>query len=583
MPQLRLALCQVNATVGAIADNTDLVLARAREAAAAGARLVAFPEMVLTGYPVEDLALRRSFQRASREALDGLAQRLLDDGLGEVAVVVGYLDIDERARPKLGRPAGSPENALAVLHGGRVAIRSAKHHLPNYGVFDEYRYFVPGNVLPVVRLHGVDIAFAICEDLWQDGGPVAAARGANVGLLVVLNGSPYELNKDDTRLELCARRAAEAGATLAYVNLVGGQDELVFDGDSLVVSPTGQTLARAPQFEEAVLVVDVDLPAAGDPVDLDAGDVTVERVVISADPLPAWEVDEIAVGPRLASEAEVYAALVTGLRDYVRKNGFRSVILGLSGGIDSALVAAIACDAIGAANVHGVSMPSAYSSDHSRSDADDLAARTGCQFRTVPIAPMVDAFQDALKLSGLAEENLQARVRGVTLMGLSNAEGHLVLATGNKSELAAGYSTIYGDAVGGYAPLKDVPKTMVWKLSEWRNAEAERRGETPPIPPNSITKPPSAELRPGQLDSDSLPDYAVLDDLLDDYIEQDASAADLVAAGFDQELVEKILRLVDIAEYKRRQYPPGTKISLRAFGRDRRLPITNGWRERVPE
>ncbi len=583
MPQLRLALCQVNATVGAIAANTDLVLTRAQEAAAAGAHLVAFPEMVLTGYPVEDLALRRSFQRASREALEGLARRLADEGLGEVAVVVGYLDIDEQARPKLGRPAGSPQNALAVLHGGRVVIRSAKHHLPNYGVFDEFRYFVPGNVLPVVRLHGIDVAFAICEDLWQDGGPVAAARGANVGLLVVLNGSPYELNKDDTRLELCARRAAEAEATLAYVNLVGGQDELVFDGDSLVVSPTGQTLARAPQFDEAVLVVDLDLPAATDPVDPGAGDVTVERVVISADPLPEWEVHEIAVGPRLASEAEVYAALVTGLRDYVRKNGFRSVTLGLSGGIDSALVAAIACDAVGAANVHGVSMPSAYSSEHSRSDADDLAARTGCQFRTVPIAPMVDAFQDGLKLSGLAEENLQARVRGVTLMGLSNAEGHLVLATGNKSELAAGYSTIYGDAVGGFAPLKDVPKTMVWKLSEWRNAEAERRGETPPIPPNSITKPPSAELRPGQLDTDSLPDYVVLDDLLDDYIEQDASAADLVAAGFDQELVEKILRLVDIAEYKRRQYPPGTKISLRAFGRDRRLPITNGWRERVPD
>jgi NAD+ synthase (glutamine-hydrolysing) len=285
---------------------------------------------------------------------------------------------------------------------------------------------------------------------------------------------------------------------------------------------------------------------------------------------------------RLPAEDEVYAALVLALRDYVAKNGFRSVILGLSGGIDSALVAAIACDAIGAENVYGVSMPSAYSSEHSRSDADDLAARTGCSLRTVPIAPMVDAYLDALKLTGLAEENLQARVRGTTLMGLSNAEGHLVLATGNKSELAAGYSTIYGDAVGGFAPLKDVPKTMVWKLAEWRNAEAERRGETPPIPPNSISKPPSAELRPGQLDTDSLPDYVVLDDLLDDYVEHDASAADLVASGFDVDLVEKILRLVDLAEYKRRQYPPGPKISLRAFGRDRRLPITNAWREHAP-
>ena len=584
MAQLRLALCQVNVTVGAIAANTDIVLARALEAAAAGAHLVAFPEMVLTGYPVEDLALRKSFQRASRAALDGLASRLLDEGLGEVAVVVGYLDIDEKARPQLGRPAGAPENALAVLHGGRVAIRSAKHHLPNYGVFDEFRYFVPGNVLPVVRLHGVDVAFAICEDLWQDGGPVAAAGGAGVGLLVVINGSPYELDKDDTRFGLCARRAAEAGATLAYVNLVGGQDELVFDGDSLVVSPAGDLLARAPQFSEAVLVVDLELPQGpAEPVDLGAGDVSVARTLISAEPLPAYDPTAVEMHTRLPAEAEVYAALVTGLGDYVRKNGFRSVILGLSGGIDSALVAAIACDAIGAANVHGVSMPSAYSSEHSRSDADDLAARTGCQYRTVPIAPMVDAYLDALKLTGLAEENLQARVRGVTLMGLSNAEGHLVLATGNKSELATGYSTIYGDAVGGYAPLKDVPKTMVWKLSEWRNAEAERRGQTPPIPPNSITKPPSAELRPGQLDTDSLPDYAVLDDLLDDYIECDASAADLVAAGFDPDLVERVLRLVDIAEYKRRQFPPGTKISLRAFGRDRRLPITNGWREQAPK
>ena len=582
MAQLRLALCQVNVTVGAIAANTEIVLARAHEAAAAGAHLIAFPEMVLTGYPVEDLALRKSFQRASRAALDGLATRLLDEGLGDVAVVVGYLDIDEQARPQLGRPAGAPENALAVLHGGRVAIRSAKHHLPNYGVFDEFRYFVPGNVLPVVRLHGIDVAFAICEDLWQDGGPVAAAGGAGAGLLVVINGSPYELDKDDTRFELCARRAAEAGATLAYVNLVGGQDELVFDGDSLVVSPAGEVLARAPQFEEAVLVVDLELPqGAAEPVDLGAGDVSVARTLISAEPLPAYDPTAVEMQTRLPAEAEVYTALVTGLGDYVRKNGFRSVILGLSGGIDSALVAAIACDAIGAANVHGVSMPSAYSSDHSRSDADDLVARTGCQYRTVPIAPMVDAYLDALKLTGLAEENLQARVRGTTLMGLSNAEGHLVLATGNKSELATGYSTIYGDAVGGYAPLKDVPKTLVWRLSEWRNAEAERRGETPPIPPNSITKPPSAELRPGQVDTDSLPDYTVLDDLLDDYIERDASAADLVTAGFEPELVERILRLVDIAEYKRRQFPPGTKISLRAFGRDRRLPITNGWREVV--
>jgi NAD+ synthase (glutamine-hydrolysing) len=581
MPQLRVALCQVDVTVGALAANADLIVARTAEAVATGAHLVAFPEMALTGYPVEDLALRRSFQRASRRALQTLAGRLAAEGLGDAAVVVGYLDAIEHDAPRLGRPAGSPQNALAVLHGGAVVARSAKHHLPNYGVFDEFRYFVPGNVLPVVRIGGVDVAFAICEDLWQEGGPVTACARAEAGLLVVINGSPYELNKDDTRFALCARRAAEAHATLAYVNLVGGQDELVFDGDSLIVSPDGQLVCRGEQFAETVLVADLDLPAApAEPAELvGTEDVAVERTTISTEPFPAGEPVLLGCADRLPMEAEVYGALVLGLRDYVHKNGFRSVILGMSGGIDSALVAAIACDALGADHVYGVSMPSAYSSEHSRTDADDLAERTGAHLRTVPIAPMVDAYQDGLKLTGLAEENLQARVRGTTLMGLSNAEGHLVLATGNKSELAAGYSTIYGDAVGGFAPIKDVPKTLVWRLSEWRNAEAVRRGETPPIPPNSITKPPSAELRPGQLDTDSLPDYAVLDDLLDHYVERDLSAADLVAAGFDVALVERILRLIDTAEYKRRQYPPGPKISLRAFGRDRRLPITNAWRE----
>ncbi|MGQ0623497.1 MAG: NAD+ synthase [Sporichthyaceae bacterium] len=602
MPQLRIALAQVNPTVGAIEANCELVLDRARQAAAAGAHLVAFGEMVLTGYPVEDLALRSSFQAASRAAPRALAQRLDAEGLSDLTVVLGYLDATEHDRVRLGRPAGSPKNALAVLHGGRVVARSAKHHLPNYGVFDEFRYFVPGNVLPLVRLHGIDIAFAICEDLWQDGGPVAAAAGAGAGLLVVLNGSPYELNKDDTRLALCRRRAAEAGATLAYVNLVGGQDELIFDGDSLVVTPAGELLARAPQFDEALLVADLELgtPGGSGPRPViamaselpggepalaatvaaaDAAAVSVLRVVLDPDPLPTYAPQPAPVQPRSSSEAEVYGALVLALGDYVRKNAFTSVVLGLSGGIDSALVAAIACDAVGAPQVYGVSMPSKYSSEHSQSDAADFAARTGCHYRTVAIEPMVAAYLGELGFTGLAEENLQARVRGATLMGLSNAEGHLVLATGNKSELAAGYSTIYGDAVGGFAPLKDVPKTLVWRLSEWRNAEATRLGQIPPIPPNSITKPPSAELRPGQLDTDSLPDYAVLDDLLDDYVERDASAADLVATGFDAALVTRILRMVDLAEYKRRQYPPGPKISRRAFGRDRRLPITSGWRE----
>ncbi|PZF79472.1 NAD+ synthase [Jiangella anatolica] len=591
MPQIRIALAQVNPTVGALEGNADLVVRMTKHAAAQHAHLVAFPEMMLTGYPVEDLALRASFVDASRTALEKLAVRLDAEGLGATAVVVGYLGRDDATagEARLGRPKGSPQNAVAVLYGGRVVARQAKHHLPNYGVFDEARYFVPGDHLGVFRLHGVDIALAICEDIWQDGGPVSVAREARAGLLLVVNGSPYERNKDDVRLDLARRRAAAAQATLAYVNMVGGQDELVFDGDSLIVRPDGELLARAPQFEEGCLVVDLQLPDAVAPAPGPWGmtqervaGFAVHRTTLTTAPLPAYTPDPGALAPRLSDLAEVYAAMVTGLRDYVRKNGFSSVVLGLSGGIDSALVAAIAVDALGAENVHGVSMPSSYSSEHSKSDANDLAERTGLRFRTVPIAPMVRAFLDNLELTGLAEENLQARVRGMTLMGLSNQEGHLVLATGNKTELAVGYSTIYGDAVGGYAPIKDVPKTLTWELARWRNATAVERGETPPIPQGSIDKPPSAELRPGQLDSDSLPDYPLLDDILYRHLEQDIDATELQAAGFDADLVAKVLRMVDTAEYKRRQYPPGPKITIRNFGRDRRVPITSAWRE-TPE
>ncbi len=565
-------MAQADATVGDLEGNAALVLHHVREAAAARAHLVAFPEMFLTSYPVEDLALRPSFIAASRATLATLAPLLADEGLGELVVVVGYLDQVE-ATDRLGRPAGSPQNAAAVLHRGKVVARYAKHHLPNYGVFDEARYFVPGEEPCVVRVHGVDVAIAICEDLWQEGGPVAATKDAGAGLLLVINGSPYEVAKDDVRLELCQRRAAAAGCTLAYVNLVGAQDELVFDGDSLVVAEDGTVLERARQFYEELVVVDLELPAARQD--------RTPSVVVSDTPVPPYATLPGRVAERLSDDAEVYAAITVALRDYIAKNGFRSVTLGLSGGIDSALVAAIACDAIGPEHVFGVSLPSAYSSQHSRDDAADLARRTGCHFRTVEIAPMVDAYLKELGLTGLAEENLQARVRGTTLMGISNQEGHLVLATGNKSELAVGYSTIYGDAVGGYAPIKDVAKTLVWQLSRWRNAEAERLGQVPPIPPNSIDKPPSAELRPGQLDTDSLPDYAELDALLEQYVGHDVGAAELVSRGFDQVLVERVLRLIDAAEYKRRQYPPGPKISFKAFGRDRRLPITNQWRERV--
>jgi NAD+ synthase (glutamine-hydrolysing) len=587
VPTLRIALCQINTVVGDLEHNASLVREWTRRAVEQGAHLVAFPEMTLTGYPAEDLVLRASFADASRRTLDALAADLAEFGLGEVAVVLGYLDSRLSQPVRAGEPSGAPLNAGAVLHGGKVAIRYAKHHLPNYGVFDEYRYFVPGDTLAVVRLHGVDVALPICEDLWQDGGPVAATRAAAAGLLLVINASPYERAKDDVRLDLVRRRAAEAGCALAYVNQVGGQDELVFDGDSLVVAADGALLARAPRFAEHCLVVDLELPGAGEDgaaafTDPTGTAIHIERAVISGEPAPPRPVRTALLTPPLDDTAEVYAALITGVRDYVTKNGFRSVLIGVSGGIDSALTAAIAADAVGPEQVYAVSMPSAYSSEHSRQDAAELAERIGLHYSQVSIEPMVTAFQGELGLSGLAEENLQARVRGTTLMALSNQHGHLVLATGNKSELAVGYSTLYGDAVGGFAPLKDVPKTLVWTLARWRNERAARQGRTPPIPERSITKPPSAELRPGQLDTDSLPPYDVLDEILDAYVERDASREQLLAAGFEQTMVERVLTLVDRAEYKRRQYPPGPKISLKAFGRDRRLPITNRWREVTP-
>ncbi len=584
VPQLRLALNQIDSTVGDLAGNAEAVVRWTRHSAEQGAHLVAFPEMVLTGYPVEDLALRQSFVEASRAALKTLAARLADEGFGELPVIVGYLDRSESAAPKYGQPAGAPRNAGAVLHRGEVALTYAKHHLPNYGVFDEFRYFVPGDTMPVLRLHGIDIALAICEDLWQDGGRVPAARSAGAGLLLSINASPYERDKDDTRLELVRKRAQEAGCTTAYLAMIGGQDELVFDGDSIVVDKHGEVVARAPQFAEGCVVLDLDLPAAAaDPVTgvVDDG-LRIDRLVISEEPLPAYE-PELTGGyaDRLDDDEEVYSALVVGLRAYAAKNGFSSVLIGLSGGIDSALVAAIACDALGAQNVYGVSMPSKYSSDHSKGDAAELARRTGLNFRTIPIEPMFDAYMSSTELTGLAEENLQSRLRGTLLMAISNQEGHIVLAPGNKSELAVGYSTLYGDSVGAYGPIKDVYKTSIFRLAEWRNRAATERGQTPPIPENSISKPPSAELRPGQVDTDSLPDYPVLDAILALYVDRDQGADAIVAASFDRDLVVKTLRMVDTAEYKRRQYPPGTKISPKGFGKDRRLPITNRWREQA--
>ena len=578
MPQIRLALAQLNPVVGDLIGNSAKCLEAVKNAAAQGADVVVLPEMIITGYPVEDLALRPSFQNASELATKDFALALKAAGLGEVLVFVGYLRRTNDTEAKtLGVPRGGPMNCAAVIYDGKIQTSYAKHHLPNYGVFDEYRYFVPGNDSVLIRAFGVDIAVAICEDLWQDGGPVSQVKANGAGLLVVLNGSPYERDKDDVRLNLVKRRALEADAPLAYVNMVGGQDELVFEGDSIIVSKTGDVIERALQFEVDMLIADLEIAPAGTSTTLAKGEAVtvIPNAAVSSDK-PALTVGS---RKRLDPIAEVYSALVVSLRDYVQKNGFKSIALGLSGGIDSALVAAIAADAIGASNVYGVSMPSKYSSEHSKADAKDTADRIDLNFRIVEIEPMVSAYLANLDLTGLAEENLQARVRGMILMGLSNQEGHLVLATGNKSELSVGYSTIYGDAVGGFAPLMDVPKVDVWELAKWRNQSAISNGEVAPIPESSISKPPSAELRPGQQDSDSLPDYEELDAILEMYVEQDLSAEQITAAGFNAETVKRILLLTDRAEYKRRQYPPGPKVSGKAFGKDRRMPITNKWSE----
>ncbi len=577
MPQLRVGLAQVDTTVGDLAGNADVVSGYVQHARAAGCHVVAFPEMTLTGYMPEDLVLRRAFVQASLDTLQALASRLATEGAGETAVVVGYCDRSARPAPAVGRPAGEPQNAAAVLWGGTVVAHYAKHHLPNYGVFDEARYFVRGDHFPVIRLHGVDVGLSICEDLWQDGGPVAVAREAEVGLLLCLNASPYERYKDDVRGELVTRRAREAGAPIAYVNLVGGQDELVYDGDSLVVSAAGEIVARAPVWNQGLMAVDLELATAASsltgPVDAhDGTTMQVERIVLSEQPVPSYPPLLPEIAPALEDEAEVWGALVTATRDYAQKNRFASVVIALSGGIDSAVVATIAADALGPDRVHVVGMPSAWSSPGSLTDAEELARLQGLHWSVFPIATAVDAWLP-LALSGLAAENLQARIRGTTLMALSNQHGHLVLTTGNKSELATGFSTLYGDSAGGFAPIKDVPKSLVSALARWRNTVSHV------IPVDSIEKPPSAELAPGQLDSDRLPDYDTLDALLDAYVEQDLGRAELIAAGFDAELVDRVITLVDGAEYKRRQNPPGPKITSRAFGRDRRLPITSRWRE----
>lgn len=544
---IRLAMAQSNPIVGDFVGNSSKILKLASDAAGMGANLVQFGEMSITGYPVEDLVTRKSFVERATEQVHILAKELVSNGLGSIAVVVGA--------PSL---AASPNgwaiasNTAYVLHEGEIIASYNKHHLPNYSVFDEYRNFVPGNASAIFEFLGIRCGLAICEDIWQEGGPVAELSQHAVQLTLVLNGSPFEIDKDDRRLQLVRSLASKQNTAVSYVNLVGGQDDLVFDGDSLFVTSAGELIARGSQFAEDLVLVDFDGTSAT---------LASKHVQTKAD--DNWQ---------------AWHALVLGLRDYVLKNGFKSVVLGLSGGIDSAVVATIAADAIGAQNVYGISMPSRYSSDHSKSDAETLAENLGCHYETVAIESLVTAFEDSLELNPLASENLQARMRGVILMAQSNNFGHLALTTGNKSELAVGYSTIYGDSVGGFAPLKDVEKTLVWELAKWRNSYAESLGETAPIPANSISKPPSAELRPGQVDQDSLPEYDVLDAILDAYVEQRLGLDEIVSKGFDRELVVKILGLVDRAEWKRRQGAIGPKITGMAFGRDRRLPITNRYK-----
>jgi NAD+ synthase (glutamine-hydrolysing) len=561
---VRVAACQINPVVGDLDGNLAMILTALEQAEAAGCDLAAFPELAITGYPPEDLVLKPGFISHNLEALEKLAART-----GRCAAIVGFVDV--------GRDL---HNAAAVCALGSVQGIYHKRLLPNYAVFDEQRYFTPGTEdLSLFRIAGVRVGVSICEDAWSPTGPIAQLADGGAELVVNVNASPFYAGRLAERERMLATRAADASCSLVYVNTVGGQDELVFDGASLVFGPTGELVARAPQFEPYQLVVDIDVQPVFrkrllDPRGRTSGQ-ALSEIIISDDAQLGGAARVGEVAEPLSRVAEVYEALVLGTRDYVRKNGFSDVVIGMSGGIDSSLVAVIAADALGAEHVHGVSMPSRYSSEGSKDDARLLAEALGIDFRTIPIEPAHAAFTEMLAPSfagrpeDLAEENVQSRARGITLMALSNKFGWLVLATGNKSEMATGFSTIYGDMVGGYAVIKDVPKTLVYELCRERN----RRGAA--IPEAVLTKPPSAELRPGQRDDQSLPPYDLLDPILEAYVEDDLTAGQLVQAGFDEALVRRVVGLVDKAEYKRRQAPPGVRVTPKGFGKDRRVPITN--------
>ncbi|MCU1459431.1 MAG: synthetase [Actinomycetia bacterium] len=585
MPLLRVAAAQLDLEVGDLEGNAARMLEAYEHAEAAGCDLVAFPELSVTGYPPEDLLLRPAFVSQAQEMLEKIAVRT-----GRTAAVIGF--------PSTGRDL---TNAAAVCAHGRVEGIYRKHLLPNYGVFDEQRYFTPSSADgPLFVIGGVRVALTICEDAWSPTGPIGTQAAGGAELVVNINASPFYAGRAREREAMLATRAADASVPLVYVNLVGGQDELVFDGASMVFGEDGRLLARAKSFTEDLLVVDLEVRPAFRRRLLDPrGRVTapaLEEIVVSGPrapvdgppaPLRVADARDEALAAHVAPMArieqpltpirEVYAALVLGTRDYVRKNGFSDVLIGLSGGIDSALTAAVAVDALGPDHVVGVLMPSRFSSGHSISDAEHLAANLGIRTHTVPIESAHASFLDMLAEpfegfdSALAEENLQARIRGTILMTMSNTFGAMVLTTGNKSEYATGYTTLYGDMAGGFAVLKDVPKTLVYALCVDRNAAV------PVIPQNVLDKPPSAELRPDQTDEDSLPPYVALDPVLEGYVEDDRSVAELEETGFDPATVRRVAGLVDRSEYKRRQAPPGVRVSAKAFGKDRRLPITNRW------
>jgi len=568
---LRIGLAQLNPTVGDLDGNLKLLIDAYDRAEAAGADIVAYPELSITGYPPEDLVLKPGFVADNRAALDEFAAHT-----GECAAVVGFVDADRDLY-----------NAAAVCVRGEVVGTYRKRMLPNYAVFDEQRYFTPGtenDPLELYEVGGVKVGVSVCEDIWSPFGPLATQAAGGAELNININGSPYHWEKDTGRERMVATRAQDAHSAIVYVNQVGGQDELVFDGGSFVVDAQGHVLARAPQFVDDLMIVDVPVPPVYRRRLLDPRgkrtDAELPIVHVSAETRIDDAVTESPIAKPLDPHRELYDALVLGTRDYLQKNGFTDVVIGLSGGIDSTLVACVAADALGPEHVHGVSMPSRYSSDHSKSDAQLLAENLGIDFRTISIEPAFSAYLDMLAESfegrepGLTYENIQSRCRGQLLMALSNEMGWMVLTTGNKSELAVGYFTIYGDSVGGYAVIKDILKLEVYELCRYVN----RAAGSDVIPPNVITKPPSAELRPDQRDDDSLPPYEVLDPILELYVEQDRTAQEITEMGHDADLVRRVTRLVDIAEYKRRQSPPGVRVSPKAFGKDRRMPITHGYR-----